>query len=178
MREDIEKILFTAEQIAERVHEIGKQISIDYAGKDLLLICVLRGSVLFTADLMRSITIPVKMDSIAVSSYGNATSSSGAVRLLKDLDENIEGVHILIIEDIVDTGLTLDYLISILEQRDPASVKLCALLDKVERRLNDIKPDYCGFVVPNEFVVGYGMDYAEHYRQIPYIGVLKAEIYK
>ena len=178
MREDIEKILFTAEQIAERVHEIGKQISIDYEGKDLLLICVLRGSVLFTADLMRSITIPVKMDSIAVSSYGNATSSSGAVRLLKDLDENIEGVHILIIEDIVDTGLTLDYLISILEQRDPASVKLCALLDKVERRLNDIKPDYCGFVVPNEFVVGYGMDYAEHYRQIPYIGVLKAEIYK
>lgn len=178
MNNEIQKIMYTELQIRQRVKEIAQQISNDFVGQEVLLVCVLRGSIIFTADLLRHITIPVKMDTIAVSSYGSETTSSGVVRLLKDLDENITDVNVLIVEDIVDSGLTLAYLINMLKQRKPASVKVCALLDKRERRKNNIIPDYCGFVIPNEFVVGYGMDFDEHYRQLPFIGVLKPEIYQ
>lgn len=178
MIDNLKYIMYTEEEIQKRVKAIAEQISIDYHNQEVLLVCVLRGSVIFTADLLRYITIPVKMDTIAVSSYGSATSSSGVVRLLKDLDENIKDVNVLIIEDIVDSGLTLEYLMNMLKQRKPLSVKVCALLDKRERRKNSIIPDYYGFTIPNEFVVGYGMDYDEYYRQLPYIGVLKSEIYQ
>jgi hypoxanthine phosphoribosyltransferase len=170
--------MYSEEQIKKRVKEIASDISADYQGKDVLLVCVLRGSIIFTADLIRDITIPVKVDTIAVSSYGNSTESSGVVRLLKDLDETIKDVHVLIVEDIIDSGLTLQYLINMLKQRKPASVKVCTLLDKRERRKSSIIPDYAGFIIPNEFVIGYGMDYDEYYRQLPYIGVLKPEVYE
>ncbi|WP_207729352.1 hypoxanthine phosphoribosyltransferase [Clostridium sp. 'deep sea'] len=170
--------MYSEEQIKKRVSEIAAQISVDYQSKDVLLVCVLRGSIIFTADLIREISIPVKVDTIAVSSYGNSTESSGVVRLIKDLDETIKDVHVLIVEDIIDSGLTLQYLINMLKQRNPASVKVCTLLDKRERRMSNVIPDYAGFIIPNEFVIGYGMDYGEYYRQLPYIGVLKPEVYQ
>ncbi len=178
MEKDISKILLTEEEIQEKVKEMGQLISEDYKGQEVLLVCVLRGSIIFTADLMRNISIPVKVDTIAVSSYGSQTKSSGVVRLLKDLDEDITGKHVLIVEDIVDSGLTLKYLRKILEQRNPSSIKVCTLLNKQERRVHEACPDYYGFIIPDEFVVGYGLDYDEHYRQLPFIGILDPKIYK
>jgi len=175
---DLSRVLISQKEIEKKVMEISKEISEDYQGKDLLLVCVLKGSIIFTADLIRALSIPVQMDTIAVSSYGDQTKSSGVVRLIKDLDEDVTNKHVLIVEDIVDSGLTLQYLKNVLEQRNPASVKVCTLLDKRQRRVHDQEPDYSGFVIPDEFVVGYGMDYNEYYRQLPYIGVLNQEIYK
>lgn len=177
MHKDIVKVLLTEEQIQQRVQALGQAITQDYQGTDLLLICVLRGSIVFTADLMRCIECFTTVDTIAVSSYGKQAHSSGVVRLIKDLDENITGRHVLIIEDIIDSGLTLKYLKDLLLRRNPLSVKICTLLDKPERRKIDIKPDYRGFTIPNEFAVGYGLDYAEKYRNLRYIGVLNHEIY-
>jgi hypoxanthine phosphoribosyltransferase len=179
LEEDIAQILLTEEQIAERVKELGAQISRDYAGKDLMLICILKGANLFLADLARQITIPLSYDFVAVSSYGADTKSSGVVRILKDLDESVESKHVLVIEDIVDTGLTLrlSYLLENLRSRRAASVKVCTLLDKPARRRVDVPVDYFGFKVENQFVVGYGMDYQGKYRSLPYIGLLKPEIY-
>jgi hypoxanthine phosphoribosyltransferase len=179
LEEDVAKILLTKEQIAARVVELGAQISEDYAGKELMLICILKGANLFLADLVRQITIPLAYDFVAVSSYGADTKSSGVVRILKDLDESVESKHVLVIEDIVDTGLTLrlSYILENLRSRRAASVKVCTLLDKPSRRRVDVPVDYYGFKVEDQFVVGYGMDYQGKYRSLPYVGVLKPEIY-
>ena len=166
--------LVSAEMIDERLAEMGRRISADYEGKDLLLVAVLKGAFMVMADLSRHITVPVDMDFMAVSSYGDATKSSGVVRILKDLDQEISDRHVIIVEDIVDTGLTLTYLRKQLEIRQPNSLAVCALLNKVEARQVDVHIDYVGFVIPNEFVVGYGLDFDEKYRNLPYIGVLDA----
>lgn len=177
MHNDIEQILFSKEQISARTRELGKQLSEDYAGKNPLLICILKGSSLFFADLVREISVPVYFDFMSISSYGSGTVSSGEVKLIKDLDTSIENRHVIIVEDIVDTGHTLNYLIKNLQARMPASVKVCTLLDKECRREVNLVPDYYGFKVDNYFVVGYGLDYDEAYRHLPYVGVLKPEIY-
>lgn len=178
MREDIAKVLITGDEIAARVAELGAQIKADYAGRgDLLLVGVLKGCAMFMMDLARAIDFPLALDFIAVASYGASTESSGVVRVLKDLDTDIAGRHVLIVEDIIDSGLTLAYLRSQLQRRNPASLRICTLLNKPERRTADVPVDYLGFDIPNEFVVGYGLDYAERYRNLPYIGVLKPEIY-
>lgn len=177
MHNDIEQILFSKEQISARTRELGKQLSEDYAGKNPLLICILKGSSLFFADLVREISIPVYFDFMSISSYGSGTVSSGEVKLIKDLDTSIKNRHVIIVEDIVDTGHTLSYLIKNLQARMPASVKVCTLLDKECRREINLVPDYYGFKVDNYFVVGYGLDYDEAYRHLPYVGVLKPEIY-
>lgn len=174
---DIERVIFTEEQIRERVAELGAAISEDYADTSVLLITVLRGAALFVADLAREITTPVEIDFMAVSSYGTSTKSSGVVRILKDLDEGIEGRHILVVEDILDTGLTLKYLLRNLASRKPASLEVVTLLSKQGKQRVPIDCKYVGFDVPDEFVVGYGLDYAELYRNLPFIGVLKPEIY-
>ncbi len=176
--DDIKEILFTKEDIAAIVKKMGKQISEDYRDKNLLLVSVLKGSLPFMADLMREITIPCAIDFLSVSSYGSGTSTSGEVRILKDLDSSLEGKDLLIVEDILDSGVTLSFLLKTLTARKPASIRLCTFLDKPERRRVDIHADYVGASVPDEFIVGYGLDYAEKYRNIPYIGVLKPEIYK
>ncbi len=168
----VERVLLTKEEIQKRVISLGQQISNDYAGKELLLICVLKGAVVFLSDLMRAITVPVFIDFMAVSSYGAATESSGIVRILKDLDCSIDNRHCLIVEDIIDTGLTLLYLKENLLSRKPASLKIVTLLDKPDRRRVDIEPDYCGFRIPDEFVVGYGLDFNECYRSLPDVCVL------
>ncbi|NLM51856.1 MAG: hypoxanthine phosphoribosyltransferase [Firmicutes bacterium] len=168
----IERVLISREEIQAKVAELGAQISKDYAGKKLQLICVLKGAVVFLADLMRHISVPVEIDFMAVSSYGADTKTSGIVRILKDLDGSIAHKHCLIVEDIIDSGLTLKYLKENLESRQPASVKIVTLLDKPERRQVNIAPDYCGFTIPDEFVVGYGLDFAEQYRSLPDICVL------
>lgn len=179
MLEDIERILITKEQIDSKLEELGKKITRDYKGKDnILLVGVLKGAVVFMADLIRYIDLPLQVDFMAVSSYGASTESSGVVRILKDLEENLEGKNLLIVEDIIDSGLTLSYLYNILKSRNPASIKICALLDKPERRKVDIKVDYLGFEIPDYFVVGYGLDYDEKYRNLPYICVLKSEVYQ
>jgi hypoxanthine phosphoribosyltransferase len=178
MRGDLKGILLTKSQIAEKVAELGKRLAEEYAGLEPLMVCVLKGSSIFYADLCRAMDIPIRMDFIAASSYGRHSGSSGEVRLVKDLDESIEGRHVVVVEDILDTGLTLQYLTHMLRSRKPASLKLCVLLDKPERRLAAIDADYVGFAVPNEFVVGYGLDYAERYRNLPEVGILKEEIYK
>lgn len=178
MLQDIEKVLFSTEELQTKIKELGRAISRDYAGKELLMIGVLRGAVVFMADLARAVDIPVAIDFMAVSSYGASTTTSGVVRILKDLDESIEGRHVLVVEDIVDTGLTLNYLLDIIKSRNPASVRLCALLNKPERRKADVQVDYAGFDIPDAFVVGYGLDYAERYRNLPFIGILKPEVYK
>lgn len=178
MHNDIAKVLITEEEIREHVDQIGKQITEDYKGKDLVMIGILRGAVVFFGDLSRKIDIPLSMDFMAVSSYGSSTKTSGVVRILHDLDQSIEGKDVLIVEDIIDTGLTLHYLIENLKSRNPASIKICCLLDKPSRRKADVKADYVGFNVPDEFVVGYGLDYDEIYRNLPYIGILKAEVYQ
>ncbi|MDW7649816.1 MAG: hypoxanthine phosphoribosyltransferase [Bacillota bacterium] len=168
----VQKVLLDREAIEKKAAELGEQISRDYEGKTLLLICVLKGAVIFLADLMRHLTVPVEIDFMAVSSYGASTESSGVVRILKDLDCSIEAKHCLIVEDIIDSGLTLKYLEENLLSRQPASVKIVTLLDKPERRRVNIKPDYCGFQIPDEFVVGYGLDFDEQYRSLPDICVL------
>ena len=178
MLDDIAEILLSEEQIKSRVSELGLEISEDYRGKSLVLVCILKGAVVFLAELMREISIPAAIDFVAISSYGVATQSSGIVRILKDLDESVEGRHVLIVEDIIDTGLTLklSYLKDNLERRKAASVKICVLLDKPSRRKVDISADYRGFEVPDRFVVGYGLDYRGLYRNLPFIGVLREEI--
>ncbi len=177
MRDNIENVLITAEEISIRVNEMGAAISKDYADKDLLMISVLKGSVLFMADLMRAITVPAAIDFMAVSSYGDGTESSGVVKIEKDIDLNLNGKDLLIVEDILDSGNTLTYLKNLLSSRNPASIRIATLLDKPARRKADIQPDYAGFEVPDEFLVGYGLDYAEHYRNFPDIGILKREVY-
>lgn len=177
LTDDVADILVGEEQIQRRVAELGARISADFAGEEILIIAVLKGAVLFLADLIRHIDLPLAVDFLAVSSYGAGTESSGVVRILKDLDAPIEGQHVLIVEDIVDSGRTLDYLLRMLRQRRPATLHVCTLLDKRERREIDVPIDYVGFEVPDAFVVGYGLDFAEFYRQLPFIGVLKPEIY-
>ena len=177
MLQDIERVLLSEEQLRQRVRELGEEISKEYAGKEILMIGVLRGAVMFMADLARAIAVPVMIDFMAVSSYGTSTSSSGIVRILKDLDEEVAGKHVLIVEDIIDSGLTLSYLVDNIKSRQPASVRICTLLNKPERRKVDLEVNYNGFVVPDEFVVGYGLDYAEKYRNVPFIGILKPAIY-
>lgn len=174
---DIQEILFTEEALAARVTELAQAITRDYAGKDPLFICVLRGSCIFTADLIRRVDLPCTVDFMAVSSYGKGTKSSGQVQITKDLSESIEGRDVIIVEDILDSGNTLHYLIQVLKARQPASIALCTLLEKPERREKDITVDYCGFTIPDAFVVGYGLDYAETYRNLPYIGILKPSVY-
>jgi hypoxanthine phosphoribosyltransferase len=166
------EILIDAERLQTRIHELGEEITGDYAGRELLLVGVLKGAVFFMADLMRSIDVPCEIDFMAISSYGASTDSSGVVRILKDLDINIEGRHVLVIEDIIDSGLTLSYLIRNLESREPASLAVCALLTKPERREIEVDVRYTGFEIPNRFVIGYGLDFAERYRNLPYVGVL------
>ena len=177
MRADIAEILYTEEQLAEIVKNIGRRISEDYKDKNLFMVSVLKGSLIFMADLMRAVDIPCSIDFLSVSSYGSGTSTSGAVRILKDLDSSMEGKDLLVVEDILDSGMTLSFLLKNLSARKPNSIRLCTLLDKPERRKGDIFPDYVGAVVPDKFIVGYGLDYAEKYRNLPYIGVLKPEIY-
>ena len=175
---EVNEILITGEEIKKKIMELGSRISRDYKNKNLVLIGVLRGAVIFMADLARAISIPLIFDFIAISSYGAATKSSGVVRILKDLDINIEGKDVLIVEDIVDTGLTLDYLLRMLKSRKPASLKVCALLTKNARRKVNLKINYSGFDIPNKFVVGYGLDYAGKYRNVPYVFTLNPEIYQ
>ncbi len=177
MYNDIKKVLYSEEMISDIVARLGKQISEDYKDKNLLLVSVLKGSVLFMSDLMRSITIPCEIDFMAVSSYGNKTKSSGTVRILKDLDRDIAGYDVLLVEDILDSGKTLNYLIELLYARNPASIRICTLFDKPERREVDIFADYKGGSVPDEFIVGYGLDFAEKYRNLPFVGVLKDELH-
>jgi len=177
MIDDIERVLFTEEQLVQEVQELGRKISRDYAGKEIFAVGILKGAVIFFADLVRAIDVPVQLDFMIVSSYGNSSQTSGTVKILKDLDYDIEGKHVLIIEDIIDSGLTMNYLLKNFKQRNPASVKLCALLSKPDRHTVDVNIDYCGHEVPDEFLVGYGLDYAEKYRNLPCIGVLKKEIY-
>ena len=176
--EDIGEVLLTEDQIQARVRELGAEISRDYAGRKLTLVSVLKGSLPFMADLMRVITVPVRIDLMEVSSYGGATTeSSGLVRILKDLSTSIEGEDVLICEDIIDTGLTLNYLIRYLGGKRPASLRICTLLDKPARRLVEINVEYTGFTIPDQFVVGYGLDYNEHYRNLRFVGVLRPEVY-
>lgn len=178
MYNNFEKVLISEEKLQSRVKELAKQISDDYAGKNPFFVCILKGSVFFTTDLLRYLSIPCQMEFMAVSSYGAGTKSSGEVKLVKDLNVPIEGKDVIIVEDIIDSGNTLSYLKRLLEQRNPTSVKICTLLDKPERRKVDLSADYVGFVIPDEFVVGYGLDYNEDYRQIPEICILKREVYE
>jgi len=177
MHNDIEQVLFTERKLKNRVKKLGEQITADYQGKDLVVISVLRGSYIFMADLTRCIDLPCTVDFMAVSSYGKGTTSSGQVNIIKDLSDSVEGKDVLVVEDILDTGNTLSYLLEILKARNVASLKLCTLLDKPDRRKKPIKADYTGFTIPDAFVVGYGLDYAEKYRNLPYIGILKPEVY-
>ena len=165
-------VLLTEEEVDKRINEIGKQISKDYEGKNIHLICVLKGGVFFMCELAKRIEVPVSMDFMAISSYGADTKSSGVIRIVKDLDESITGKDVLVVEDIVDSGRTLSYLLMMLKERKPNSLKLCTLLDKPDRRVIDVDVDYTGFEIPDEFVVGYGLDYAQKYRNLPYIGVV------
>jgi hypoxanthine phosphoribosyltransferase len=172
----VSEILIDEETLHGRIAELGAQVSDDYRGEDLLLIGVLKGAIFFMADLMRSIDIPCEVDFMAISSYGAGIDSSGVVRILKDLDVSIEGRNVLVVEDIIDSGLTLSYLLRNLEAREPASLEVCALLTKPERRENDVACRYVGFEIPNRFVIGYGLDFAERYRNLPFVGVLRDEL--
>lgn len=174
MAEQIQ-VLLTEETVNSRIREMGEQISRDYAGKSVHLVCILKGGSFFACELAKRITVPVSLDFMSVSSYGGSTESSGVVKIIKDLDEPIEDRNVLVVEDIVDTGRTISYLMELLNGRGAAEVKLCTLLDKPERRVVDVKADYTGFEIPDEFVVGYGMDYDQRYRNLPYIGVVKFE---
>jgi hypoxanthine phosphoribosyltransferase len=177
LHNDIQEVLYSEEVIQKKVQELGAVVSRDYAGRNPLVICVLKGAFIFMADLSKNITIPIELDFMAVSSYGNSTRSSGEVKIVKDLDASVEGRDVLIVEDIIDSGLTLSYLIDVLERRNALSVNVVALFDKPGRRTVDLNADYTGFTIPDAFVVGYGLDYAEKYRNLPYVGVLKSEIY-
>ena len=177
LEKDIQEVLFSEEQLKARVREIGAQIEKDYAGKEIMLVSVLRGSFVFMADLCRAIDLPCTLDFMSVSSYGKGTKSSGQVQITKDLSEDISGRHLIVVEDILDSGNTLNYLLNILQHRHPASVSICTLFDKPSRRVKPVSARYIGFEVPDAFIVGYGLDYAEKYRNLPYIGILKPEIY-
>ena len=178
LTQGIERVLITSEQLKNTVSELGARISRDYAGKNPLMVSVLKGAFIFMADLVREITVPCTVDFMAVSSYGKGAKSSGQVQIIKDLDTNIEGRHVILVEDILDSGVTLSYLLELLRARRPASVRLCALLDKPARRKVPVEIDYRGLTVPDEFIVGYGLDYAEQYRNYPEIAVLKREMYE
>ena len=177
MRQDIEEVLFTEGQIAQIVERVGSEISRDYEGKKLLLVSVLKGSVVFMADLMRAVTIPARIDFMATSSYGSGVKTSGVVKIVKDLDIELEGYDIVIVEDILDSGKTLHYLVDLLKSREPNSIEVCTLFDKPERREVDVHAKYIGCAIPDAFIVGYGLDYDEKYRNLPFVGVLKPEVY-
>jgi hypoxanthine phosphoribosyltransferase len=177
MKEDIEEILISEEQIRIKVQELGMQITCDYQGKNLLLLGTLKGAVPFIADLARAIDLPLELDYMAVASYGSSTQSSGIVRILKDLEGPINQKHVLVVEDIIDSGLTLHYLVDLIKGRNPLSLRLCSLLNKERERIRHVEIDYLGFTVPDKFVVGYGLDYAQRYRNLPYIGVLRPEVF-
>lgn len=177
MKHDIEKVLFSEQQLADKVAQLGAQISSDYEGKNPLIVSVLKGSYVFMADLTRQITIPCNIDFMAVSSYGAGTKTTGEVQIIKDIGSKIDGRHLIIVEDILDSGVTLNFLMKILKARGAASIRLCTLLSKPERRKVDVPIDYLGFEIPDAFVVGYGLDYAECYRNLPYIGILKPAVY-
>ena len=177
MERDIEKVLISEEEIKKIVSDLGARISEDYKDKNLLMVSVLKGSVVFMADLMRAVTIPCRIDFMSVSSYGSGAKTSGVVKIIKDLDLNLEGYDLLGVEDILDSGKTLDYLLKVLKQRNPSSIRICTFLDKPERRQVDLFADYSGTTVPDEFVVGYGLDYDEKYRNLPYVGALKRSVY-
>ena len=177
MEQDIEEILLDKETIEKRVQELGAQLTKDYAGKEVVMIGILKGAVVFYADLARAMDIYMKMDFMGISSYGDAQKTSGIVRITKDIDSSITGKHVIIAEDIMDSGLTLSHLIRLLHERKPKSIRVCCLLDKPSRRECDLKPDYCGFTIPNKFVVGYGLAFQGQYRNLPYVGVRKPEVY-
>ena len=177
MDADVEEVLLRGEQIQARVAELGAQLAADYEGREPVLVSVLKGSIVFLADLVRAMPIPLSIDLMEVSSYGTSTESSGQVRILKDLSTSIEGREVLVVEDIIDTGLTLNYLLRYLHDKGPASIRICCLLDKPARRLAPIEIDYRGFTIPDRFVIGYGLDYGERYRNLPYIGVLRPSVY-
>ena len=174
---DVEEVLLTGEQVQARVAELGAQLAADYEGRDPVLVSVLKGSIIFLADLVRAMPIPLSIDLMEVSSYGASTESSGQVRILKDLSTPIEGREVIVVEDIIDTGLTLNYLLRYLADKGPASIRICCLLDKPARRLAPIEIDYRGFTIADRFVIGYGLDYGERYRNLPYIGVLRPSVY-
>jgi hypoxanthine phosphoribosyltransferase len=174
---DVQEVLLTEDQIQARVSELGAQLNADYVGLEPVLISVLKGSIVFLADLVRGMELPLSIDIMEVSSYGAATETSGQVRILKDLSNPIEGRHVIVVEDIIDTGLTLNYLLRYLREKGPASLRICCLLDKPARRLTEIPIDYVGFTIPDRFVVGYGLDYGERYRNLPYVGVLRPSVY-
>ena len=178
LHDDVEEILLDSETVANRVAELGAQLAADYAGRDPVLVSVLKGSLVFLADLMRAMDLPSSIDLMEVSSYGASTETSGQVRILKDLSKPIDGRDVIVVEDIIDTGLTLNYLLRYLADRAPASITVCCLLDKPARRLADIRIEYRGFTIPDRFVIGYGLDYDERYRNLPYIGVLKPSVYR
>ncbi len=178
MEQDIQEVLYSREYLEGIVEKLGRRISEDYRGKDLLMVSILKGSVVFMADLMRAITIPCSIDFMSVSSYGSGTKTSGVVKIIKDLDINLEGRDLLLVEDILDSGMTLHYIRDMLSQRHPNSIRICTLFDKPERRSVDITADYFGAVVPDAFIVGYGLDYDEKYRNLPYVGILKPEVYE
>lgn len=178
MKNNIKCELLSEQKIKEAVEKMGAQITSDYKGKELVLICILKGSIIFTADLMRAIDLPLKIDFLAASSYGSGTQSSGTITIKKDIDTDIKGKHVLLVEDIIDSGNTLSRLKKMFSEREAASVKICTMLDKPARRETEISPDYCGYTVPDEFVVGCGLDFDEYYRNLPYIGVLKPEAYE
>jgi hypoxanthine phosphoribosyltransferase len=177
VHDDVSEVLLTEEQVQSRVRELGAQLTIDYAGRSPVLVSVLKGSIVFLADLVRHMDVPLSVDLMEVSSYGSGTETSGQVRILKDLSGPIEGRDVVVVEDIIDTGLTLNYLLRYLAERSPASIRVCCLLDKPARRLAEIVIDYRGFSIPDRFVVGYGLDFNEHYRNLPYIGVLRPSVY-
>jgi hypoxanthine phosphoribosyltransferase len=177
IHDDVEEVLLSGERIQARVAELGAQLATDYAGRDPVLVSVLKGSIVFLADLVRQMEIPLSIDLMEVSSYGASTESSGQVRILKDLSMAIDGRDVIVVEDIIDTGLTLNYLLRYLHDKGPASIRICCLLDKPARRLADITIDYRGFTIPDRFVIGYGLDYDERYRNLPYIGVLRPSVY-
>lgn len=177
MQNDIQEVLISEEEIRKKVQELGAILSTEYAGRNPLVICVLKGAFIFMADLIKNMTVPMELDFMAVSSYGASTKSSGVVKIIKDLDVSVEGRDVLIVEDIIDSGLTLSYLIELLQNRNAKSTCVVTLFDKPARRTVALEADFTGFVLPDAFVVGYGLDYAEHYRNLPYIGILKPEIY-
>lgn len=177
MLNDIQEILFSKEKLEQIVKQLGEKISQDYQGKNLLLVSVLKGSVVFMADLMRAISVPCRIDFMAVSSYGSGVKTSGVVKIAKDLDIPLAGYDVLVVEDILDSGMTLSYILELLQSRGPKSIRLCTLFDKPDRRTANVKADYVGAVVPDEFIVGYGLDYDEKYRNLPFVGVLKPQVY-
>jgi hypoxanthine phosphoribosyltransferase len=178
MHEDIETLLISEEQLRARIADLGERITRDYQGKNLLLVGTLKGAVPFIADLARAINLPLELDYMAVASYGNSSQSSGVVRIVKDLEGAVDHKHILVVEDVIDSGLTLHYLIDLLQRRNPHSLRICTLLNKERERVREVSVDYLGFTIPDRFVVGYGLDYAQRYRNLPYIGVLKPSVYQ